>query len=57
MKIIIYITAGIGGVVGSYLPVMFGSSNPFSGWSLLCGFIGTIAGIVIGIKFGNFLEG
>lgn len=49
MKSIIMLTAGLGGTIGGYLPVLFGASG-FSGWSILGALIGGIAGIYIGYK-------
>ena len=48
-KALIYLSLTIGGLVGSYLPVLFGSSY-FGGWSILGGLIGGIGAIWIGVK-------
>lgn len=45
----ISLLAGIGGVIGSYVPVLFGASG-LSGWSILGGLIGGIAGIWLAVK-------
>jgi hypothetical protein len=45
----IYLCLGIGSTIGSYLPVLFGSSF-ISGWSILGGIVGGIAGIWLGVK-------
>jgi len=41
---VIYLGLFIGSLVGSYLPVLFGSSF-IGGWSLLGGVVGGLAGI------------
>ncbi len=41
--------AGIGSIIGGYLPTLFGASD-FSGWSILWGIIGGIAGVWLGFK-------
>lgn len=56
MKIMIYVGASIGGLVGAYIPILFMHANGLSGWSLLGGFIGTIAGIWPGYKIGQYFE-
>jgi hypothetical protein len=53
----LYLGSGIGGVIGAYIPVLLGDSNPFSGWSLLAGFVGTIVGLWMGYKLGQYIEG
>ena len=53
----LYLAAGVGGAIGAYAPVLWGEADPFSGWSLLCGFLGTIVGIVVGYKLGKAIEG
>ncbi len=40
----IWIFIGIGGFIGSYLPVLFGG-DAFSGWSIVSGTIGSLLGI------------
>ena len=44
---------GVGGVVGGYLPILFGAGS-FSGWSLLGGFVGGIVGIWVGYKLSDY---
>jgi uncharacterized membrane protein len=56
LKILIYIFASIGGLAGAYVPAIFGNNNMLSGWSLLCGFVGTIIGIWVGYKVGQYIE-
>lgn len=49
-KKIILFGAAVGGTVGAYLPSVFGDTDILSGWSLLGGFVGGIAGIWLGVK-------
>lgn len=42
--------ATVGGIVGGYVPVLFGDTELLDGWSILGGFIGGIAGIWLGVK-------
>ena len=48
-KKVILLFATVFGIVGGYLPVLFGDSNPFDGWSILGGFVGGIFGIWLGV--------
>lgn len=57
MKLLLYIGAAVGGMIGGYLPVLFGDTSMLSGWSLLGGFIGTIVGLWAGYKMGQYFEG
>ncbi len=57
MKLLLYIGAAVGGMIGGYLPVLFGDTNMLSGWSLLGGFVGTIVGLWVGYKMGQYFEG
>lgn len=41
--------ATIGGVVGGYVPVLFGSTDLLDGWSILFGTIGGLVGIWLGV--------
>lgn len=43
------LTATIGGVIGGYVPVLFGDSELLDGWSILGGMIGGFAGIWLGV--------
>jgi len=42
--------AGICGLIGSYIPVLFGDNDLLSGWSILGGVIGGLFGIWVGVK-------
>jgi len=43
------VMAGIGGIAGGYVPVMFGDNSMLDGWSILGGFIGGLVGIWLGV--------
>lgn len=45
----ISIMAGLGGIVGGYVPVIFGDNSFLDGWSILGGLIGGFAGIWLGV--------
>jgi len=44
-KSFILLFATVFGGIGSYIPVLFGNNDVFSGWSILGGLIGGIFGI------------
>ena len=48
-KKVILFFATVGGIVGGYVPVLFGDSEFFDGWSILAGTIGSIVGIWLGV--------
>lgn len=56
MKIAIYIGAGIGGVLGGYLPVLLWNAGVLDASSLLGGFLGTLVGLWAGYKFGKYYD-
>lgn len=41
--------AAIFGILGAYVPVLFGDNDPLSGWSILGGMIGGLFGIWLGV--------
>lgn len=49
MKQIVLISATIFSIAGAYIPMLFGDSDMFSGWSIIGGFIGGIFGIWVGV--------
>ena len=53
-KTVISIFAGIGLTLGGLVPLLWGG-NPLGGWSILLGFVGGIAGIVVGVKISDAL--
>ena len=48
-KKIISIMAVLGGMAGSYVPVLFGDNELLDGWSILGGVIGGFLGIWLGV--------
>jgi hypothetical protein len=48
-KNLILVLATIFSILGSYLPVLFGDSNFFDGWSVLGGFLGGLFGIWLAV--------
>jgi hypothetical protein len=48
-KRIILIFATVFGLVGSYVPVLFGDTDFFSAWSILGSLVGGIFGIWLGV--------
>lgn len=45
-----------GTIVGSLVPVWFGDSNWFDGWSILGSLVGGILGIWLGVKVAKLLS-
>lgn len=56
MKIAIYIGAGIGGLLGGYLPVLLWGASALDASSLIGGFAGTIIGLWAGYKAGKYFD-
>ena len=50
-KFILGLSITIFGGIGSYIPVLFGDQDPFGGWSILLGTIGSFFGIWVWYKF------
>lgn len=48
-KKVIYFGATVGGMIGGYLPSLFGADG-FSGWAILGSTVGGVAGIIIFYK-------
>jgi hypothetical protein len=48
-KSLIYLGATIGGIVGGYLPALWGASD-ISGWSILLGTVGGVAGAILAYR-------
>lgn len=40
---------GLFGIIGGYVPFLFGDTNFFGGWSILMSFVGGIFGIWLGV--------
>lgn len=49
-KLLISIGAAIGGIIGAYVPFLWGDTDFFSGWSILLATVGGIVGIWVGFK-------
>ena len=49
-KLLITIGAAIGGIIGAYIPFLWGDTDIFSGWSILLATVGGIVGIWVGFK-------
>lgn len=47
-KKVLLFFAAIFGILGAYVPVLFGDNDPLSGWSILGGMIGGLFGIWLG---------
>ena len=47
-KLLITIGAAIGGIIGAYIPFLWGDTDMFSGWSILLATVGGIVGIWAG---------
>jgi len=52
-KKLVYLLSVVGGTIGSYIPVLFGSSG-FSAASMIGFVIGSFAGIYAGIKLSDY---
>lgn len=48
-KKVLLFSATIFGIAGAYVPVLFGDTDPLSGWSILGSVIGGIFGIWLGV--------
>lgn len=46
--------AGLGGIVGSYIPVWLWHAGELSGWSIVGGMIGGVAGIWAAVKLASY---
>ena len=47
-KRVILFFATLGGLVGGYLPMLFGDTELLDGWTVLGGFVGGLLGIWLG---------
>jgi hypothetical protein len=48
-KKVILFFATVGGILGGYLPVLFGDTELLDGWSILGGMVGGLLGIWLGV--------
>ncbi len=49
-KKIIILFAAVFGAIGSYVPTLLGDDDLLSGWGIIGGLIGGLAGIWLGVK-------
>jgi hypothetical protein len=49
-KKFLLLMATVGGVVGGYVPILFGDNSFLDGASILAGLIGGLIGIWVGVK-------
>lgn len=49
MKRLLVFFATVFGILGGYIPALFGDSNFFDGWGILGGLVGGIFGIWLGV--------
>lgn len=54
-KLFITLGATIGGIAGSYAPMLFGETDIFSLWGIIGGVVGGIAGILMGYKLASMI--
>ena len=55
-KLTIAIGLTLGGIIGGYLPVVLFDVSTFSWVSLVCGFLGCLAGLWLGWKLTLWIE-
>ncbi len=48
-KKLILLSSTVFGIVGAYIPVLFGDTDMLSGWSILAAAVGGIFGIWVGV--------
>lgn len=49
-KGLLTLMAGVFGLIGSYMSVLFGDNDLLSGWSIFGGVVGGLFGIWVGVK-------
>ncbi len=55
-KSVLLLFATVFGVVGAYIPVLFGDNDMFSGWSILGSTIGGLFGIFLAVWLAKRFE-
>lgn len=55
-KLLITIGAFVGGIVGAYIPMLWGDDDMFGGMSILLGTVGAIVGIFLGYALAKRLS-
>jgi hypothetical protein len=48
-KTVLMVFAGIFGIIGAYVPFLFGDTDLFGGWSIFMGMVGGLFGIWLGV--------
>jgi hypothetical protein len=56
MKLMIMLGVTVFGTIGGWIGAAMTHGNWFSGWSILLGGVGSLAGIWIGYKAGEYLS-
>ena len=56
MKQMALLGAAVFGILGAYVPVLFGDNDLLSGWSILGGMVGGFFGIWVGVKLYNVMN-
>jgi len=56
VKALIYSLVFVGSLIGSYIPVWFWHAGFFSGWSIILGGAGGLAGIWAAVKLNNYFD-
>ncbi|HVC36581.1 MAG TPA: hypothetical protein VNE40_04055 [Candidatus Dormibacteraeota bacterium] len=54
MKLMIWIGITVGGIIGGWVGALFSHGNWFGVWSILLSGVGSVAGIWIGYKLGQY---
>lgn len=50
MKQVVLLASVVFGIIGSYVPMLFGDREFLSGWSILGGMIGGLIGVWVGVR-------
>jgi drug/metabolite transporter superfamily protein YnfA len=48
-KTVLVVSATLFGILGAYIPVLWGDNNLLSGWSILTSTVGGLFGIFVGV--------
>lgn len=57
MKLMIMLGVTVFGTIGSWIGALMTHGNWLSGWSIILGTVGSLAGIWTGYKAGQYLDG
>jgi uncharacterized membrane protein YfcA len=55
-KTVILVSASVFGLLGGYIPFLFGDQDLLSGWSILMGLVGGLFGVWVGVWISKRLE-